>query len=908
MSVSYGQREAGIWYFGHEAGLDFNSGSPVALTNGKMKTDEGCASISDREGNLLFYTDGKTVWNAKHQIMDGGTGLKGHFSSTQSAIIVPNPINPNIYYIFTVDEPNSNPKVFAEDGTNDGLNYTEVNMSLNGGLGAINATKKNIHLVTYNKNNSEASFYKCSEKITAIQHADGNSFWVITHFINNFYAFKVTGAGVEETPQISNTATEAPLGGYKLNALGYLKSSPNGKKIAIVHNATRKINEDPKENRPILNTGKVLLYDFNSATGAISNPTSVLSGANPYGLAFSARSKRMYVSSNIYNSNDIIEGSNLYQFDLESSSIAKSKTLIKQNNYIAGALQLAIDEKIYRAGYPAVFGGGESESLSVINSPEKLGTACNFKENVFDLAGKKAVKGLPPFIQSLFLFSFKYEFTCLGDATHFYISSFETIDSVLWDFGDGTTSTEIDTYHTYKNIGTHTVTLTKTVNGEVKEPITKEIIISNKPTVLASTYQIMQCDSYDSNPNDELGTFNLETSINALTLNKPNDFNVFFYENDTAAEADIYNENPLPIVYTNTTPNQLITAKISYKNASCYSLAKVELIANPSLLLPANNLIGCDIGEGFAEFNFTTKKDDIISNLNLPTTIDIFFYASEEDVFTDNKLPNTYISEEKTIYFRAVNNGVCYGSGNFNLNINYFPPLELNEELLICENHFPVEISATIPLNLQSKYSYVWSNGETTPSISIVNEQNISVTITDKISHCEKTKQYKIVKVTPPNIESVEILNDDVSATIRTRNNFENEYSLDNEGLFQPEPIFNSLTPGIHTVFARNMFNCGISSHEFYVLGFPKFFTPNNDGFNDTWNILGVNSNFYQSGITTIFDRFGKFITQISLNEKGWNGNFNGEMLPASDYWFKAELVDNTGKTTTKKGHFSLIR
>ena len=419
----------------------------------------------------------------------------------------------------------------------------------------------------------------------------------------------------------------------------------------------------------------------------------------------------------------------------------------------------------------------------------------------------------------------------------------------------------------------------------------------------------MQCDSYDSNPNDELGTFNLETSIDALTLNKSDEFNVFFYLNNSDAEADIYNENPLPIIYRNTSPNQLITAKIAYKNASCYSLGKVELIANPSLLLLATDLIGCDIGDGFAEFDFTAKKDEIINNLSLPTTIEIFFYASEEDVFTDHKIPNIYISEEKTIYFRAINNGVCYGSGNFNLIINYFPSFQLKEEVLICQGFFPIEISATIPVNLQKNYTYIWSNGQKTHTITIDNEQEISVTITDKISNCEKIKQFSILEVTPPIIQAVEIQNDNTTAFVFTEDSFDNEFSLDDiHGTYHPAANFSRLSPGVHTVYARNMFNCGISSQEFYVLGFPKFFTPNNDGFNDTWNVLGVNNNFYQNGTTTIFDRFGKFIIQIDLNGNGWNGYFNGEMLPASDYWFKAELVDITGETITRKGHFSLIR
>ena len=98
----FAQGEANVWYFGENAGLDFNSGSPVSLNNGKLNTVEGCATISDNNGNLLFYTDGIIVYDRNHNIMQNGTGLHGDPSSTQSALIVPKPLDPNIYFVFTV--------------------------------------------------------------------------------------------------------------------------------------------------------------------------------------------------------------------------------------------------------------------------------------------------------------------------------------------------------------------------------------------------------------------------------------------------------------------------------------------------------------------------------------------------------------------------------------------------------------------------------------------------------------------------------------------------------------------------------------------------------------------------------------------------------------------------------------
>ena len=906
----YAQREAGIWYFGVNAGIDFNSGAPEALTNGNLITEEGCATFSDKDGHLLFYTDGTYVWNRNHQIMPNGYGLLGDSSSTQSAIIIPNPSNPNSYYIFTVDQPrqDGDGSLPNPDGKNDGLNYSEVNMYLQGGLGDVNPAKKNIHLITYNPSDSKEAEFKCSEKISAVQHNDGISYWVITHFLDSFYSFKITKAGVQNNPVVSKTNTLIPLGGYLNNSQGYLKSSPNGKKLAISHAATKTTNEKGPKGNTVRNTGKAFLYDFNNATGAVSNQLNLLSGENPYGVEFSSKSKKLYVTSNNFDSESNIAGSNLYQFDLESSNIAASKTRLKQSNYSAGALQLAIDEKIYIAGInrPSI-PPDVRVHLSVINNPEADANNSTFSE--FSLAGKSAKLGLPPFIQSLFLFNFKYEFTCVGDATHFFINTVETIDSVLWDFGDGTTSTDIDAYHIYGAPGTYNVSLTKTTNGETKDPIVKEVVINEKPVILSTAYQLIQCDSYDSNPNDELSTFNLENSIAALTLNKADDFNVYFYLNDTDAKNDLYNENSLTLIYKNTVPNQILTAKILYKDSDCFSLGKVELIANSSLLLNASDFIGCDIGDGTASFDFSTKENEIKSSLNLPSTVVIYFYDSEENAISDvSPLGNDYISSEKPIYFRAENNGLCYGAGTFNLIVNYFPPVESDENVPVCENSFPIEINAGIPLDIQQNYSYNWSNGENTYQISVANEQQISVIIKDKIFLCEKVKTFNINKVYTPKIIDININLNNNTVAIITENNFDNLYVIDNPyNNYQSENTFYNVTPGLHTVYAKNKYDCGITAKNIFVLGFPKFFTPNNDGINDLWEIKGLNFEEFRYSNILIFNRFGKHLATTNP-DSGWDGIYNGEFLPSDDYWFSIDVTDDRNLTKTYKAHFSLLR
>ncbi|WP_321539916.1 hypothetical protein [Flavobacterium piscinae] len=263
--ASSAQGEASTWYFGHNAGLKFLSdGSVLPLSDGLLYTDEGCSTISDANGNLLFYTDGRTVWDRNHVVMPNGnyfegTGLFGDPSSTQSGIIIPRPNYTNQYYIFTVDEPHHEnalvyPAVFSgnytetgsgnvpnsDDGKNNGFNYSLIDLSINGSNGSLgDVVTRNIHLITYDTNpNGEQIKYKCSEKITAVKNENDNSYWVITHFVNKFYAFKVDEYGVSTTPVISTIGSNQELTGYRRNAIGYLKASLTVKKLLLLINKT----------------------------------------------------------------------------------------------------------------------------------------------------------------------------------------------------------------------------------------------------------------------------------------------------------------------------------------------------------------------------------------------------------------------------------------------------------------------------------------------------------------------------------------------------------------------------------------------------------------------------------------------------------------------------------------------
>jgi len=332
------------WYFGNNCALDFSSGSPVNVNGSALATQEGCASISDSAGNLLLYTNGVSVWNRNNAQMPNGYGLFGNISTTQSALIVPKPGSTTIYYIFTAD---------AFMGYH-GICYSEVNMSINIGLGDV--TIKNIQLLS-----------QACEKLVAVRHCNGIDYWVITHGYNDdsYYCYLVSIAGIAN-PVVNNVGTYISGNDY----VGYLKASPNTKKLA----------------NALFGSNKIELYDFDNSTGIISNPIDIIqfAGYYNYGLTFSSDSKKLYTSGDIFN--DVI-----YQYDISSNNqatILASQYTVATFSVVAGALQLGPDNKIY-------ISKDNTHYLDAIDSPNVIGAGCTFIHNAVSVGNNLCQGGLP---------------------------------------------------------------------------------------------------------------------------------------------------------------------------------------------------------------------------------------------------------------------------------------------------------------------------------------------------------------------------------------------------------------------------------------------------------------------------------------------------------------------------------
>jgi len=902
---SNAQKEAGIWYFGDRAGLNFSSGSPVPLTNGRLQTIEGAATISDNNGNLLFYTEGTKVFTNQHSIMPNGEGLKGNVSSTQSAIIVPKPGNPLKYFIFTIDKPDY---FRIQNDPIEGIHYSEVDMALNNGRGAIIPNRKNIHLVTYDPNDPLENEYKSSEKISSVISGDCISYWVVTQFSNKFYAFNVSSEGVNSTPVVSTTPSNFPPlitnNNLNLTAPGYMKISPDGKKLAIAFTGTTLGNSSTGTK----SSGKVYLYDFNDVTGKVTNENLLLSNTYPYGVEFSADSKKLYTTANSYNNRDQLQSGELYQFDLESNNIAASKSLINTSNNVAGALQLAIDGKIYRAGYPQSSGAIHHNFLSVINNPEVNAASVDYAHNSVDISPRDVKLGLPPFVQSLLNNNFDAENFCLGETTKFTINGDANYDSIEWEFGDGTTSSEEAPSHIYSEPGTYVVSLTKFINNIPLDPVCEEVTIVGFDQT-AQNYTLTQCDISDDDPDDGLTDFNLQIARNYFT-GSDNNIKVLFYEDNQSAQLDNLNQGGLPDIYRNTTAGQILVAKVTDYNNECASYSEFDLETSSTVVpIDTQTLIGCSYNSGKAEFNFASIVEEIRNTNNLNQNAIITFHEEKDEALLgENPLLNNYLSEEKKIYIRVDSDQACYSLGILNLEIIEFPEIQQQYNLQSCSDNFPLELGNEIDLETPGDFLYEWSTGENSSTIQVNESGTFNLSLINKKSSCAREIMFEVEKIEAPQITEITVVNNGQDNEVNVITNSETSgivYAIDDPGgPYQSSPLFRNIPGGMHTLYIKNDKACEIGQKEIALFGFPNFFTPNNDGYNDLWRPLDIPDPDYNFISISIFDRYGKLIIQLPNNTKGWDGNLNGKPMPSNDYWFKISLEN--GKIFN--GHFSLVR
>ncbi|WP_340202674.1 T9SS type B sorting domain-containing protein [Ascidiimonas sp. W6] len=895
------QREASNWYFGRNAGLRFNGdGTVIPLLDGELSTNEGCASISDKFGNLLFYTDGITIWDRTNGIMTNGTGLLGDPSSTQSALIVPKPDDNDIYYVFTVNALGGD---IHDTTLLQGLNYYIVDMSV-GANGA----------VVGRGNNNQPLLRPNSEKITAVRSADCTSIWLITQFLDSFYAYEISAAGVNTTPVISVTPTVVPLGGYRYNAIGYLKASPDGTKIAVAHSTVSNVT-----NRSA--PGKLLLYNFDTATGQVSNEQELnIDNRSPYGIEFSPSNEILYVTTDLYDGFGSYVDGKLFQYDLLNADIDASR--FQLGEFINGALQLGPNGKIYGSQ----FGSG---ALNVINNPNERGAACNFVAGQQALGGRFASFGLPPFIQSLF----NEVVNILGDAgntgnTDLVICENESYTfntpvipgaTYTWTFEDTTNNTTIlpGNSNTY-TLANATVNDSGIYKLEIDRndgscPIEGFAFVTVNPLPPSKNTILTQCDFDEANPSDGITLVNLEQASAELMNNNLGN-GITFHE----SPADLQNGVAIasPENYRNTNPfNQTIYVKITAATG-CFSVAELILNIQSTIVTDTNiqKYYACDLT---AEDTLLESSFDLELIRSSYAPLEATFYTNRNDAALElNALSGNFLTSNTQLFVRLESAGQCQGIELIEFVIDPLPVVNYPDEVFVCLNELPGVLIAEPGFE-----NYRWYKIEGNTESEVSNVQTAAVTETGRyrlqltrnytdggiVRSCSNSKFFEVIGSDVATINRVVIrdFSDNNSITIEVSGEGDYEYAInDINGPYQDANVFDNITPGAVIIYVRDKNNCGIADTEIFVLGYPKFFTPNGDGFNDLWQIVGARSGFDTNSKLYIFDRYGKPIKEMRLNDRGWDGTFNGTLLPSADYWFWVILEDGR----QFKGHFTLKR
>ncbi len=766
------QLQVSNWYFGNKAGLNFNvadGAMPTVLFDGQLRTIEGCATISDENGNLLFYTDGIRVYNSLHTQMNT-TLLHGDPSSSQSGIIVPNPANNGIYYIFTVDAndnyPNNDDDIDS-GGPLKGFKFSTVDMNLNGGLGAVTNYNTPLPLELGNPN-------LCSEKVTAVRHFDQHDVWVITHLRNKFYSFRVTDSGVNTTPVTTTIAPNITPDGFVVNARGYMKASPNGKYVAIAHysNMTSGFSSNNNTTPNNAKSGILALYNFDNQTGTLNTYRELDNQGTPYGVEFSPNSEFLYAEID-YNNQSTYEwtGGRLVQWKLEDlSSIdivninsgSSNWPLVSGSTRMRGALQLGIDGRIYYSKTQIFLDNFDTNdirtayrgpTLSVIHQPNLEGLACDFQVNSYSVTNPPGFNpandtfgtnhyvayGLPPFITSYFNNNVEIdvEEVCEEEEANFTLvidNSVQGITQIVWNMGDGTQYFDAEEItHVYQDPGTYVIEVELHIGTDgLIIPVSYELEVYPKPEIQNAT--LIQCDDLilDGIANFDLTMAEAEMIVNGNTA----DYTFEYY----LSEDDAHNQNnPQPTDFTNTTNPQTLYVRIANEYL-CYRIAELELEVNPDRFMLELDPV-CD-DESNDEVEFWNLNDLFDAEvLALYPNSQVHYYLSDEDAYNDeNRLTNTSnfenTSNPQIIYIRS-NDGInCNAIGQVTLTILESPELEI-EDVAVCSD---TEVTFDAGPGFDS---YEWSNGSDLQSITISEPGEYWVTVS-LANGCETTENFEL--------------------------------------------------------------------------------------------------------------------------------------------------------------------
>ncbi|AUC13958.1 hypothetical protein BTO06_01775 [Tenacibaculum sp. SZ-18] len=439
--------------------------------------------------------------------------------------------------------------------------------------------------------------------------------------------------------------------------------------------------------------------------------------------------------------------------------------------------------------------------------------------------------------------------------------------------------------------------------------ITEKVPIINPVTITP------ECD------NDGDGLFSFDTSNieNTIIGSQTNVTVNYFDENGDSLPS------PLPNPFS--THSQ--TIKVVVENSSsqdpngrCSSVTTIDFIVNTvPTVTKIETQETCDIDfDGIALFDTSQIESKIIGSQSGL----IIKYFDENNTELSSPLPNPFSTHSQTIRIRVENPiyTTCFQETTVDFIVNQKPNFEVENLAILCSNLRP-----TIKINIQNPtgdYTYEWRNelNEIISSSESMTVDKGGIYSVKAFSDKSCQSDIKFITIQESSIsslvkENLEIVDDsdNNSITINTGNIGIGNYEfslLDNNNNtiydYQDDPFFEELDGGFYTILIKDKNGCGIQSFEISIITYPKFFTPNGDGVNEVWHIKGLGESFYTNGIVNIYNRFGKLLQTLTMNDSGWDGNYQGNPLPSNDYWFEANLTTPAGNRIIKKGSFSLLR
>jgi PKD repeat protein len=472
-------QRSNVWHFGNRAGIDFNEAPPVATNNSAMDAPEGCAIVCDRNGDVIFYTDGDKVFDKTDTEIDSGVG--GDPASSQSAIIVPVPGDETLYYIFTTQAVNGT-ALFE-------VRYSLFDLKLNSGNGALQ--QKNVLL-----------FSRSTERITA------NERWLIVHEYGNniFRSYPIAADGIGQ-PVYSEVGSDHSFQSA-VNAEGYMKIGPrNNVAVTLSTPGTSNLVE---------------LFTLNDSTGRLDNFRQIdLNEPNGqvYGVEFSPGGNKIFAT---------VKGSptpsQIFEYFLDSINQPYFRQRIDQNLEL-GAIQRAPDNQLY----VAINGSGVLGTIQVNEDTTQLSA---FNPSGFALlGGTNSRLGLPNFIQfqgnAFGGPGFSFAGVCFGDSTRFTGTATDPIDNFQWSFGDGASSTESSPVHLYAAAGVYTVTMRLTNRCGLDTAIVQQVEIFDPPATPSIPGAVALCTgavTLDANVPNTPGITHLWSNgatSQTITVNNP---------------------------------------------------------------------------------------------------------------------------------------------------------------------------------------------------------------------------------------------------------------------------------------------------------------------------------------------------------------------------------------------------